>query len=92
MFSIICTRGQSETDFIHPKKGLVTTQNSWALVSGHVNIRTWQYWVELFARVGFQLRGDLGHTLLAALAGNPKMGTALSASWSPKNLLIVSRS
>lgn len=91
MYTVTCTRGNGEKDFVHPRGGVVTTVNSWALVSGHVNIRTWNYWVERFARHGLKPRYDLQSRFLAALAEEPTMRTILSGSWSPRHVLVVGK-
>lgn len=88
-WSTICTRGEGEQDFIADRSTVVTKHNSWALVAGHVNIRTWQYWAQRMDLHGFVLRYDLMHEFQVARSSNPVFRQ--TASWAPRNTLIVEK-
>lgn len=46
-------------EFVHEKGKDVPLQWEATAAAGHVNVRTWQYWVKLFRRKGLTIRWDL---------------------------------
>jgi hypothetical protein len=57
--AVVCTHGTWEGGFV-ANPGVVTDRdNSWALVSGHVNIRRWGWWVRRFKKHGFVPRHNI---------------------------------
>lgn len=88
-FAIICTRGDSESDQVFPKGVKFSKENSWCLVSGHVNVRRLWYWIKLFRDNGFIIRFDLMSIYQIYLSEDPSMKMCMS--WSPRNLLIAER-
>ena len=103
-FFVICTRGGSEPDYtvrrgIDPVQGdcpthrvwncVVTKENSWLLVSGHVTIRRWAWWARKFVEHGFQLRFDLCQAFQVLRSEDPAMVRV--DSWRPRYTLFVER-
>jgi SAM-dependent methyltransferase len=83
----ICTRGDGEHDFVARPGTVVTRENSWALVSGHVNIRYWDWWAQLLLSHGFELDYDLMYKFQVARSSDPVF--CQTASWSPRNTLFA---
>lgn len=88
-FACICTRGESEKDFVAEPGVTFTQQNSWLLISGHVHVRSWTYWATKFRRSGWRLRHDLMNLFQVARAGDPGLESAMA--WGPRNTLIVQK-
>lgn len=88
-FAIICTRGAAERDFVAEPGATFTRENSWLLVSGHVNVRDWSWWAHTFRRHGFKLRYDIAY--LFQVLRNEDPGLSTVKSWQAKNLLVLER-
>jgi hypothetical protein len=85
-FACICTRGEGEQDHTYKFGEVVTPQNSWILVSGHVTIRTWHWWASMFKARGLKLRYDLMKLFDVWHAADPTMRSC--ESWSARNVLV----
>lgn len=89
VFANICTRGAGEPDWTIEPPCVVTQENSWLLVSGHITIREWEWWACRFADAGLTPRNGLMQSFNVMKASDP--GLAPVASWSPRNVLIAER-
>jgi SAM-dependent methyltransferase len=87
--AVICTRSAAEQDFVAEPGVRFTRENSWLLVSGHVNIRDWTWWAKKFREHGFKLRCGLAY--LFQVMRNEDPGLSLVKSWQAKNMLVLER-
>lgn len=85
--AVVCTRGARESDFVAEPGVRFTKENSWLLVSGHVNVRRWLYWARKFRQHGFRLRFDLGYLFQVGRVEDPGLSTV--ASWGPRNFFVL---
>ncbi len=94
-FHDVCTRFENENDFVAERGVCFSVDNSALLCSGHVNIREWFYWTQIFHEVAERM----GITLEFAweeyglfnmyMAQDPVLSNV--KSWSPKNILFFKR-
>lgn len=49
----------NKIEFVHKKGEVIPPQWEATAVSGHVNVRMWQYWVKKFQQFGLKVRWDL---------------------------------
>lgn len=57
-FCVAVTDGEN---FVHKKGAPVPLRWQETAVSGHVNVKNWQYWVKYFQTKGLKVRWDLGY-------------------------------
>lgn len=88
-FFCICTRSAAETDLTMQPGEIITKENSWLLVSGHVTIRRWRWWVGKFAEHG--LEADLVSTQLFQVLREEDPGMATVKSWTARHTMFVRR-
>jgi hypothetical protein len=88
-FAVICTRSDLEKDWTIRPGDKFTLENSWLLAAGHVTIRTWEWWVDMFGDNGFKFRPDLAYEFQVKLAEHPSMSQC--KAWSPRNLFCFER-
>jgi len=94
-FHDVCTRFENEQDFVVEKGVRFTAENSGMLCSGHVNVRDWYYWYDLFNKAAKKLDIEIefawkkyGHFNML-MASDPALSNV--KSWSPKNILFFRR-
>ena len=85
----ICTHGVGERDWVFPPGEKITPENAWCLVSGHVTVRVWGWWLKQFKALGLEPH-------YAAMTGfnvqrdqDPALRNC--ASWSARNIVICKR-
>ena len=62
LFFCVATSGSPDkAEFIHEKGKPVPIEWEGTAISGHVNVRRWQYWVDFFEKKGLTVRWDLGY-------------------------------
>jgi len=88
-FACICTRGAGEEDQDLCPGVKVTKENSWLLVSGHVHIRRWAWWLKKFREHGFKPAWHLMKLFDALMQEDPAMRDC--ASWGARNVLILQK-
>lgn len=87
-FAVICTKNERDSDFTAKLGEVVTSTNSWALVSGHVTIRRWVWWARLFRKHGFKIRHDVAN-LFQVRRDEGLLRDC--RSWGPKNTLVLEK-
>lgn len=88
-FACICTRGDKEGDQVFNPGVKVTRENAWVLVSGHVNVRTWGWWLKRFVEHGFKPKYKLMNLFQVLREQDPGLRTC--QSWSARNVLVVEK-
>lgn len=85
VFGVICTTGNHEPITFDP--GVRFSQdNSWVLVSGHVNVQSWWWWQEKFEERGFRVREDLCNRFQVLRAENEAFYKGTDA-WSSRHFI-----
>jgi SAM-dependent methyltransferase len=86
----ICTRGEGgEKDYTFEPPCEITQENAWLLVSGHLTIRRWGWWIERFAEHGLIPKWEAMQMFHVYRCEDPAMKNL--DSWSPRNLIVVER-
>ena len=88
-FNIICTHGKNEREFVAAPGVRFTKENSEILVSGHVTVKCWSWWIGLFRKFGLQPRLDIAYLFQVRRTEDTSFRSALS--WSARNLVVVER-
>lgn len=95
LFHVICTRFAHERDFVVEKGVKFTKENSCVLCSGHVNVRSWQYWQQKFVAISKKLSVNLVPYSSFSQLFNVIMAEDYELSqlrsWSPKNILVMKK-
>ena len=89
LLNIICTHGKGEREFVAEPGVCFTKENSEILVSGHVTVKTWKWWMAVFRRLGFIPRLDVAYTFQVRRTEDTSFRSALS--WGARNLVVVER-
>ena len=89
-FNIICTRGKQEQDWTISPGDCFTQKNSWLLVSGHVTIRPWVWWLQRFRKLGFIPRLDIAYLFQLERHAIPALLDA--KSWDLRHTVVVGKS
>ena len=88
-FNIVCTRSKLEQDWTIKQGDCFTKENSWLLVSGHVTMRTWYWWMRRFANNGFVPRTDVGYLFQMERKDDPNLVKA--ESWDLRHTVVVGK-
>jgi cyclopropane fatty-acyl-phospholipid synthase-like methyltransferase len=84
----ICTSDSLKGERSFPKGVTFSADNSWALCSGHVNIRQKSWWLDEFSKHGFKPREDLAAVFHQGIASRVDV---LPLSWSIRNMVVIER-
>ena len=88
-FNIVCTRSKLEQDWTIKPGDCFTQENSWLLVSGHVTMRTWHWWMQRFKRNGFVPRTDVGYVF--QLERQDDAGLKEAQSWDLRHTVVIGK-
>jgi len=86
-FAKICCRMLTEKSWEIQPGDLVTEENSWLLVSGHVLIKSWSWWAQKFAEHGLAADWQVTTAFNVRAAEHPIFSQ--DKSWSPKNFFAL---
>lgn len=90
-FFCIATAGASHEEFVHTRPDEpIPLEREWQAVSGHVNVRPHDYWVDLFESAGAFIDWRAMHRFAQFWAQDQSVGKFGSVvSWGPRFILVV---
>lgn len=89
LFFCVATAFKTSETFVHKKGEPVPLQYEGVAVSGHVNVRPWQYWVKKFREFRLKIRWDLAYVFQIQRDLNPAWQQ--TAGWAMPNTWILEK-